>query len=76
MNGMDCQSFLHCDSRNKENKMTEGPKLWGGRFTGKTDPIMEAFNASISYDQRLCYVDIRVPVFLLFFVIFIFKLIV
>ena len=50
--------------------MTEGPKLWGGRFTGKTDPIMEEFNASISYDRRLCFVDIRVPVFLLFFCCF------
>ena len=54
--------------------MTEGPKLWGGRFTGKTDPIMEEFNASISYDRRLCFVDIRVPVFCYFFVVFIFLL--
>ena len=28
-------------------------KLWGGRFTGKTDPLMEAFNASIHFDRRL-----------------------
>lgn len=34
-------------------------KLWGGRFTGKTDPLMEKFNASISFDQRLWAVDIR-----------------
>ena len=26
-------------------------KLWGGRFTGKTDPLMEAFNASIHFDR-------------------------
>lgn len=38
----------------------ENSKLWGGRFDGKTDPIMEHFNASISYDRRLCYVDIKV----------------
>ncbi|HQY90459.1 argininosuccinate lyase [Caldilinea sp.] len=34
-------------------------KLWGGRFTGKTDPLMEAFNASIDFDQRLWQVDIQ-----------------
>ena len=33
-------------------------KLWGGRFTGKTDPLMEAFNASISFDQRLWEADL------------------
>ena len=34
-------------------------KLWGGRFTGATDPIMEKFNASISYDQRMWREDIN-----------------
>ncbi len=34
-------------------------KLWGGRFTGATDPLMEAFNASIGFDQRLWAVDIQ-----------------
>lgn len=41
---------------------TEGKseqKLWGGRFTGATDPIMERFNASISYDQRMWREDIQ-----------------
>jgi argininosuccinate lyase len=33
-------------------------KLWGGRFTGKTDPLMEKFNASIHFDKRLWQVDI------------------
>ncbi|TPX32277.1 argininosuccinate lyase [Synchytrium microbalum] len=33
--------------------------LWGGRFTGKTDPLMEAFNASFSFDQRMWSADIR-----------------
>jgi argininosuccinate lyase len=36
--------------------------LWGGRFTGKTDPVMEAFNASIGYDQRMWKADIEVTV--------------
>ncbi|KAL1923932.1 uncharacterized protein VTP21DRAFT_6967 [Calcarisporiella thermophila] len=34
-------------------------KLWGGRFTGKTDPLMDAFNASIHFDRRLFLADIR-----------------
>uniref|UniRef100_A0A3Q4G5L1 Argininosuccinate lyase n=1 Tax=Neolamprologus brichardi TaxID=32507 RepID=A0A3Q4G5L1_NEOBR len=38
---------------------TEGSKLWGGRFVGDTDPIMEKFNASIAYDQRMWDADIR-----------------
>uniref|UniRef100_A0A8C5HL38 Argininosuccinate lyase n=1 Tax=Gouania willdenowi TaxID=441366 RepID=A0A8C5HL38_GOUWI len=38
---------------------TEGTKLWGGRFVGNTDPVMESFNASIAYDQRMWDADIR-----------------
>jgi len=34
-------------------------KLWGGRFTGKTDPLMEQFNASIVFDRQLWRVDLR-----------------
>ncbi len=34
-------------------------KLWGGRFTGKTDPLMERFNNSIGFDKRFWRVDIR-----------------
>nr|XP_057943503.1 argininosuccinate lyase isoform X2 [Doryrhamphus excisus] len=37
----------------------EGSKLWGGRFVGATDPVMERFNASIAYDQRMWDADIR-----------------
>uniref|UniRef100_A0A6Q2Y6V8 Argininosuccinate lyase n=1 Tax=Esox lucius TaxID=8010 RepID=A0A6Q2Y6V8_ESOLU len=36
-----------------------GSKLWGGRFVGDTDPIMEMFNASIAYDKRMWDADIR-----------------
>ncbi|KAF4615398.1 hypothetical protein D9613_002670 [Agrocybe pediades] len=42
--------------------MAEAPtkqKLWGGRFTGKTDPLMHAFNQSLKYDQRMHSADIR-----------------
>ncbi|GAB5372318.1 hypothetical protein AAMO2058_001655000 [Amorphochlora amoebiformis] len=33
-------------------------KLWGGRFTGETDPLMERFNDSIGFDKRLWKHDI------------------
>ncbi|NXO03653.1 ARLY2 lyase, partial [Rhinopomastus cyanomelas] len=39
--------------------LSQGNKLWGGRFSGSTDPIMEILNASITYDQRLAEVDIQ-----------------
>ncbi|OBZ75687.1 putative argininosuccinate lyase [Grifola frondosa] len=41
--------------------MTDLPtkqKLWGGRFTGKTDPLMHEFNQSLRYDQRMHGADI------------------
>ncbi|MEZ4677750.1 MAG: argininosuccinate lyase [Caldilineaceae bacterium] len=34
-------------------------KLWGGRFTGATDPLMEEFNDSIGFDQKLWAEDIE-----------------
>ena len=33
--------------------------LWGGRFTTKTDELMQRFNDSISFDLRLYAADIR-----------------
>lgn len=36
-----------------------GNKLWGGRFTGKTDPLMEAFNESLRFDRRLWAADLE-----------------
>ncbi|XP_067864261.1 argininosuccinate lyase-like [Heptranchias perlo] len=38
---------------------SEGTKLWGGRFEGNLDPIMEKFNASVSYEQRMWAADIK-----------------
>ena len=32
--------------------------LWGGRFTGQTDPLMAYFNASLPFDWRLWNADI------------------
>ena len=36
----------------------ESGKLWGGRFTSKTHPLMERFNASIDVDKRMWQEDI------------------
>ncbi len=33
-------------------------KLWGGRFSGKTDPLFEKFNASLSFDSAMWEADI------------------
>ncbi|KAI3432886.1 hypothetical protein D9Q98_010468 [Chlorella vulgaris] len=37
----------------------EQKKLWGGRFTGKTDPLMEKFNESLPFDKRMWAEDVR-----------------
>ena len=37
---------------------TVSTKLWGGRFSGALDPLMEEFNASIDFDRRLWLADI------------------
>ena len=34
-------------------------KLWGGRFTGTNDPLLFAYNESLSYDKRMHAQDIR-----------------
>ena len=41
---------------------TKSNKLWGGRFVGKVDPLMEKFNASIDFDKRLCLVDAKASI--------------
>ncbi|MCB1738931.1 MAG: argininosuccinate lyase, partial [Gammaproteobacteria bacterium] len=33
-------------------------KLWGGRFEAATDPLVEAFSASVQFDSRLFEHDI------------------
>jgi hypothetical protein len=37
----------------------EPKKLWGGRFTGATDPLMERFNESLPFDKRMWKEDIQ-----------------
>lgn len=36
----------------------EAKKLWGGRFRGNVDPVMNKFNESLSVDQRMWRVDL------------------
>ncbi|KAI3406606.1 ARG4 [Candida oxycetoniae] len=33
-------------------------KLWGGRFTGPTDPLMDLYNASLPYDKIMYEADL------------------
>ncbi len=42
----------------KPAKTEEKAKLWGGRFSESTDAFVEAFTASIQFDQRLYKHDI------------------
>lgn len=37
----------------------ESDKLWGGRFSSATDPVLEEFNFSITYDKKMYAEDIR-----------------
>jgi argininosuccinate lyase len=39
--------------------MSSQQKLWGGRFTGATDPLMELYNASLPYDRKMYAADIQ-----------------
>lgn len=33
-------------------------RLWGGRFTGASDPLMDLYNASLPYDKRMYDADL------------------
>jgi argininosuccinate lyase len=39
--------------------MSESGKLWGGRFSGETDPGFARFNRSFGFDRRLFEADVR-----------------
>jgi argininosuccinate lyase len=45
----------------EEEKMAK--KLWGGRFSKKTDPLVEEFTKSIQYDYKLAKADIAGSLF-------------
>ncbi len=46
-------------SQRKAIKNSDKPKLWGGRFHGQTDALVELFTASIGFDCRLYEYDIE-----------------
>ncbi len=47
------------DITNKvENKIQQAEKPWNGRFTEPTDAFVEAFTASVTFDQRMYRQDI------------------
>lgn len=39
--------------------MSAPAKLWGGRFTGATDPLMNLYNASLPYDKKMYAADLE-----------------
>jgi len=39
--------------------MSESKKLWGGRFSGETEPGFARFNRSFGFDRRLFGADVR-----------------
>ena len=45
-------------SKKSKNNSNEG-KLWGGRFSEPTDAFVEAFTASVEFDQRMYRQDIE-----------------
>ena len=47
-------------SRCRARMAAEPQKLWGGRFTGAVDPLMEKFNESLPFDKRLWREDLQV----------------
>lgn len=46
-------------NEDKKTKSAER-KMWGGRFEGKTHPLMVRFSSSVHFDRRLAPYDIRV----------------
>jgi argininosuccinate lyase len=46
-------------AQRQTTKTSAKSKLWGGRFQGKTDALVESFTASIGFDCRLYEYDIQ-----------------
>jgi len=46
-------------SRSDKSTKKQPEKLWGGRFTEPTDAFVEAFTASVQFDQRMYREDIE-----------------
>jgi len=52
------QSRMSESSESMEDKQSAG-KLWGGRFAGSTDALVERLNNSLAFDSRMWREDIR-----------------
>mmetsp|Transcript_1604 Transcript_1604/g.2627 ORF Transcript_1604/g.2627 Transcript_1604/m.2627 type:complete len:481 (+) Transcript_1604:55-1497(+) len=46
-------------SNNNDGPKPKKARLWGGRFSGDTDPVMEKFNNSIPFDKIMWKQDIE-----------------
>ena len=58
-----CLTYSLSQHRCLQAALKEAPaekKLWGGRFTGLTDPLMEKFNESLPLDRRMWREDLKV----------------
>jgi len=49
---------MNTPEKPSSTKSSPAPKLWGGRFDESTDAFVEAFTASVTFDQRLYRQDI------------------
>ncbi|RKP04411.1 argininosuccinate lyase-like protein, partial [Thamnocephalis sphaerospora] len=45
-------------AQQQQQQQQQKAKLWGGRFSGDIDPLMERFNASIGFDKRMYAQDL------------------
>ncbi len=52
--------FAAMAKRKKKTDENGSGKLWGGRFSEATDPVVERFSASIDFDRALAVYDLRV----------------
>ena len=58
MSGKTARAASKAQSSSAASKETGANALWGGRFEGAPDALMEAINASIAFDKRLYAHDI------------------
>ncbi len=49
---------MNTPEKPSNSKLASSQKLWGGRFDESTDAFVEAFTASVTFDQRLYRQDI------------------
>ena len=45
-------------SDSSDSKASGGQKLWGGRFEGGVDPVIDAYTRALGFDRRLALADV------------------